>query len=68
MPIGKIIEIVASSKKGWEDAALEAVREAAKTVRGIRGIDIQDWTAKVQNNKIVEYRVNAKIVFGVEKS
>jgi dodecin len=68
MAVGKIIEVVASSKTGWEDAAQEAIREAGKTVRGITGIDIQDWTAKVKDGKIIEYRVNAKIVFGVEKT
>lgn len=68
MAIGKIIDVVASSKKGWEDAAQEAVREAGETLRGITGIDIQDWTAKVKGNKIVEYRIHAKIVFGVEKT
>jgi len=50
------------------NAAQEAIREAGKSVRGITGIDIQDWTAKVKGNKIIEYRVNAKIVFGVEKT
>jgi dodecin len=68
MAVGKIIEVVASSKTSWEDAAKEAIGEAAKSVRGITGIDIQDWTAKVKDNKIIEYRVNAKIVFGVEKT
>lgn len=68
MAVGKIIEVVASSKTSWEDAAKEAIREAGKSVRGITGIDIQDWTAKVKDNKITEYRVNAKIVFGVEKT
>lgn len=68
MAVGKIIEVVASSKTSWEDAAKEAIREASKSVRGITGIDIQDWTAKVKDNQIIEYRVNAKIVFGVEKT
>lgn len=68
MAVGKIIEVVASSKTSWEDAAKEAIREAAKSVRGITGIDVQDWTAKVKDNQIIEYRVNAKIVFGVEKT
>jgi flavin-binding protein dodecin len=67
MSIAKIIEIVASSKTGWEDAVRAGVKEAARTVRGIRGVDVQDWTAKVENNKIVEYKANLKIAFSVEK-
>jgi flavin-binding protein dodecin len=43
-----------------------AVAEAAKSVRGIRGVDVQDWTARVKDNRIVEYKANVKIAFGVE--
>ena len=67
MPIAKIIEVVASSKTSWEDAVRAGLEEAGRTVRGIRGVDVQDWTAKVENNKIVEYKANLKIAFGVEK-
>lgn len=67
MSIAKIIEIIASSKTSWEDAVRAGVEEAGRTVRGIRGVDVQDWTAKVENNKIVEYKANLKIAFSVEK-
>jgi hypothetical protein len=66
MAIAKIIELVASSKSGWEDAVKSAVRESSKTLRGITGVDVQDWTARVRNGEIVEYRANVKIAFGVE--
>jgi flavin-binding protein dodecin len=36
MSVAKIIELVASSDKSWDDAVRAAVAEAAKTVRGIR--------------------------------
>lgn len=67
MAVAKIIELVVSSEKSWEDAVRRGVEEAAKTVRGIRGVDVQDWTARVQNDRIVEYKANLKIAFGVEK-
>jgi flavin-binding protein dodecin len=67
MSVAKIIEVVASSKTGWEDAVRAGVKEAARTLRGIRGVDVQDWTARVENDKIVEYKANLKIAFGVEK-
>jgi dodecin len=66
MAVAKIIELVASSKTGWEDAVKSAVRESSKTLRGIRAVDVQDWTAKVKDGEIVEYRANVKIAFGVE--
>ena len=66
MSVAKIIELVASSDKGWDEAVRAAVAEAAKTVRGIRGVDVQDWTARVKDGRIVEYKANVKIAFGVE--
>lgn len=59
----KIIEVLAESGKSWEDAAQQAVTRAAKTVHGIKSIYIKDFEAKVDGNKIVQYRVNAKISF-----
>jgi flavin-binding protein dodecin len=67
MSIAKIIEVVASSPKGWEDAVQSAVKEASRTVRGITGVDVQDWTARVENNRIVAYKANLKIAFAVEE-
>lgn len=68
MPIVKVIEILAQSDKGWEDAAKVALREAAKTVRGIKTVYIKDMQAIVENDEIVLYRVNAKISFTVGDS
>jgi flavin-binding protein dodecin len=45
MSVAKIVEIVGSSNEGWEDAAQNAVNEAAKTIREIHGIEIKDMTA-----------------------
>jgi dodecin len=67
MSIAKIIEVVASSDKGWEDAVRVGVEEASRTVRGIRGVDVQDWTARVENGRIVQYKANLKIAFSVEE-
>lgn len=67
MPILKVIEILASSKNSWEEAAANAVKEASKTVRGIRSVNIQNQSAVVEKGKIAEYRVNCKISFAVEK-
>lgn len=63
MAVAKVIEILAQSEKGWEDAADLALQEAAKTVNNIKTIYIKDLQAVVENNKITQYRVNAKISF-----
>ncbi len=63
----KVIEVIAQSKKGWEDAAQKAVKKAAKSIDNIKSVYIQDMSAKVEGNQIVLYRVNAKIAFVVGK-
>jgi flavin-binding protein dodecin len=62
----KVIEVLAESEKSWEDAAGEAVQQAAKTLKNIRSIYIENFEAKVEGNRIVRYRVNAKISFKLE--
>ena len=65
MAVLKVIELLASSEKSWEDAAQNAVKMAAKTVKEIRSVYVQDMSATVKKDKIIEFRVNAKITFEV---
>jgi len=67
MAVRKIIELVGSSPDGWEEAVSNAVKEAAKTVRHITSVHLERCTAKVQGNKIVEYRALVRIAFTVER-
>jgi flavin-binding protein dodecin len=62
----KVIEVLAESEKSWEAAAANAVAEAAKTVRQIKSINVQNFQATVENGKITNYRINAKISFAIE--
>jgi dodecin len=62
----KVIEVLAESEKSWEDAAAEAVKRAAKTVKNIRSIYIENFEAKVEGDRVVLYRVNGKISFVLE--
>ncbi|MDQ3773353.1 MAG: dodecin family protein [Pseudomonadota bacterium] len=62
----KVVEILAQSEKSWEDAAQLAVQEAAKTVRNIKSVYIQEMEATVENDRITYYRVNVKISFAIE--
>jgi len=61
----KIIEIIGTSEKSWEDAANHAIKEASETIKGITGLEVVAQTAKVENNKVVEYRTTVKIAFTV---
>jgi flavin-binding protein dodecin len=68
--VAKIIEIIGSSDKGWEDAAQVAVDEAKKTLHGIHGIEVVDMTANVDpgTGKISKYRTCVKISFAIDSS
>ena len=66
MAVVKVLELLAQSEKGWEDAANVALQEAARSVRNIKSLYVDDFQAKVVNNRITEYRLRAKISFVVE--
>ena len=67
MTVVKIIELIGTSPNSWSEAAQNAVTEAAKTINNIKGVHVKRCTAKVTNDKIVEYNVNVKIAFTVER-
>lgn len=67
MSVLKVIELLASSEKSWEDAVRSAVKTAGQTVKGIRSVYVQDQSAVVKENKVIEFRVNVKITFEIYK-
>jgi dodecin len=66
MPVVKVIEILAESPESWEAATQIALDEAAKSVRNIKSIYIKEFQAIVENDQIVNYRINAKVSFVVQ--
>jgi dodecin len=66
MPIVRSIEVIAQSSKGFDDACREAVKEASKTLRGIRSFWIKNAECIVEGDQITTYRVNGKISFLLE--
>jgi flavin-binding protein dodecin len=66
MAVLKVIEILANSDKGWEDAAKQAVAEASKSVKNIKSVYINEQSATVEDGIIKNYRVNVKITFEVK--
>ncbi len=65
MSIVKVIEVIATSEKGWEDAAKNGVKEAAKTVKNIKSAWVSDQKMVIKGNEIEEYRVILKISFEI---
>ena len=62
----KVIEVIGESATSWEDAAQDAVKTSAKTVRNIRGVEAVGWTGEVKNGRIVRFKTTTKIAFVVE--
>ena len=66
MPIVKIIEVIASSEKGIDDAIRQAVAEASKTVRNIDSVYVQDIKAHVKDGQVTTFGCVCKISFRIE--
>ena len=66
MSMVKVVEVIAESKKSWDAAAENAVKEASKSVRNIKSLYVQEMHAVVEDGKITRYRMNAKISFVID--
>ncbi len=66
MSVMKVVELMASSKKSWEDATAKAVKKASKSIKGIKSAYVQDQSVVVTNGEVSEYRVNLKVTFEVK--
>lgn len=64
MSLAKVIEVLAEGNT-IEQAVENSIQEASKSVEDIKHIYVKDFQAIVENNKVVKYRVNAKITFVV---
>lgn len=63
----KIIELVGTSEKSWEDAVNNIVLKAAENLRDIRIAEVVTLDVKIDNNKIALYRAKVKLSFKFEK-
>lgn len=67
MAIVKVIEVIASSDKSFDDAVKQAVKETSKTIRNIDSVWVKDMKAHVKDGKIKSYGVICKVSFRVGK-
>ena len=66
MSVAKVVKLVAHSDKGIEDAVHAGLEEASKTLKGISGVEVENFTCKVENNRIVDWKVTMHVAFEVE--
>lgn len=61
--VAKVIEIIASSEKSFDDAVANGIAKASETVKDITSAWVQDQSVKVKAGKITKYRVVLKVTF-----
>ncbi len=59
----KIVEVVGTSSKSWEDAASTAVATAAKTLRDLRIAEVTKLDLKIEDGKVIAYRARVSLSF-----
>ena len=68
MSVAKVIEIISSSKKSFEDAVAQGVTKAADSLHDITGAWVKQQSVKVTNGNVSEYRVNLKVTFVLKEA
>jgi dodecin len=64
--VARVTELIAGSAKGFDEAIKIGFARATKTLRGITGIRIVEFRIRVDNSKIIEYRVRMEVIFVLE--
>ncbi len=64
----KVIQVIGTSPKSWEEAANSAIEQAGKHIRELRIAEIEKLDARIENNKVVEYRARVSLSFRYEGS
>ncbi len=66
MSVLKVVELMSSSKKSWEDATAKAVKKASKSIQEIKSAYVKDQSVVVNKGEVIEYRVTLKVTFVVK--
>jgi len=62
----KVITLVGTSTKSWEEAATAAVETAAKTLRELRIAEVEELDMQIDKGKVISYRARVKVSFKYE--
>ncbi|HXQ66856.1 MAG: dodecin family protein [Alphaproteobacteria bacterium] len=66
MAVARVTKVTAASTRSFDDAVNQGLKRAAKTLRGITGLEVVEMKAKVERGKIVEYRSTMELTFLLE--
>ena len=62
----KVIELIGTSPKSWEEAAANAVATASKTLRDLRIAEVVEMDMQIENGKVINYRTKINLSFKYE--
>jgi len=65
--IYKVIELIGTSTKSWEEAAKNAVETASKSLRDLRVAEITKLDLKIENGKATAFRARVALSFKYQK-
>jgi flavin-binding protein dodecin len=66
MSVYRVTEVIGVSEESWEDAAREAVRTAAATVRDLRVAEVLRKDVTIENGQVKNFRVRLAMSFKYE--
>ena len=66
MSVARVVEISSTSEKSFEDAVVQGIARANKTLREIRSAWVKEQEVQVSKGKITAYKVNLKVTFVLE--
>lgn len=62
----KVVEVIGTSPKSWEEAARSAIERASKTLRDLRIAEVVKQDLKIEDGKVVAYRTRLMLSFKYE--
>ena len=66
MSVYKVVELIGSSPKSWEDATAQALAKAEKSLKKLRVARVLEQDVTVDKGKIMQYRVRLNLSFKLE--
>ena len=62
----KVLELIGTSTKSWEDAAMSAIKLASRSLRDLRVAEVVEQDLVIENGKVEAFRTKLKVSFKLE--
>lgn len=63
MSVARVTEVIARSKKSFDDALEQGVKRAHKSLKNVRSVWIHDQSVDIEKGRIVGYKLSLKVTF-----